>query len=226
MNLDRKLMAYAAGAVAAGFAGAESADAAIIYTPGPFPYAVDGTVDINFDQDGTTQRDFGIGHERDTAGNANTDRVLLKEDDNGTNNEGYVVGETNTLPAPVAAGNLIGPDNFYGNGFLNHTRDQIADEDFDNNDALDDPIVTNFAIDNVVGNTQYIGVRFRVNDTGDDRYGWIGIDITNAADLTGVVTGYAFEDTGEPIAAGAVPEPAGLALLAIGSVGLLRRKRA
>jgi hypothetical protein len=225
VNLDRKLMAYAAGAVAAGFAGAESADAAIIYTPGPFPYAVGGTVDINFDQDAATQRDFGVGHERQTAGNTQTDRVILKEDDNGANNEAYVIGETNSLPAPVAAGTLIGPDNFYNNGFLNNSRDQIVDEDFDNNNALDDPIATNFAIDSIVGNTQYVGVRFRVNDAGDDRYGWIGIDTTNADDLTGVVTGYAYDDTGEPIAAGAVPEPAGLALLAIGSVGLLRRKR-
>ena len=77
----------------------------------------------------------------------------------------------------------------------------------------------------IVGNTQYIGVRFRVNDTGDDRYGWIGIDITNAADLTGVVTGYAFDDTGEPIAAGAVPEPAGLALLGMIAGGMLLRRR-
>jgi hypothetical protein len=39
------------------------------------------------------------------------------------------------------------------------------------------------------------------------------------------VTGYAYENNGEPITAGAVPEPAGLALLALGAPALLRRRQ-
>jgi hypothetical protein len=225
MSLDRKLMAYAAAAAAAGVARVESADAAIIHTPGPLPFGVDNTVDINFDQDSTTQRDFAIGHERDTAGNTQTDRILLKEDDNAANNEGYVI-VNNDFPAALPLNTMIGPESVYGQQFLNHGSDQLADEDFDNDNALDTPILTNFAIDNLGGNTQYVGVRFRVNDTGEDHFGWIGVDITNADDLTGVVTGYAYEtEAGVGILAGAVPEPAGLSLLALGAAGLLARRR-
>ena len=227
MNLDRKLVAYAAGAAVAGIAGAQSAEAAIVYTAGPLPFGIDQTVDINFDQNGATQRDFAIGHERDTGGNAGTDRVLLKEDDNGVNNEGYVSNsELNPFPSALPAGTLIGPDSEYNAGFLNHLSDQLADEDFNNDNVQDETLSGNFLVDNTQGNVQYLGVRFRVNDEGDDRFGWIGIDFTNADDLTGVVTGYAYEDTGAAIEAGAVPEPsAGLALLAVGAAGLLRRKR-
>ena len=55
-------------------------------------------------------------------------------------------------------------------------------------------------------------------------FGWIGVDITNDAVLTGQVTGFAYENNGGSIPAGAVPEPAGLALLALGAPALLRRR--
>jgi hypothetical protein len=141
--------------------------------------------------------------------------------------EGYVIGETNNLPIPLAAGTLIGPDSPFNNQFFSNVANQLADEDYDNDNVRDDPIVTNFLPDNIEGNPQYVGVRFRVGDAGEDVFGWIGVDITNADDLTGVVTGYAYEDVpGTPIQAGQVPEPTGLALLAMGAAGLLRRKRA
>jgi hypothetical protein len=228
VNLDRKLMAYATGAVAAGVAGVESADAAIVYSPGVVPFGVNETKPVNFDNTGVEE--FNIGHERakNTAGTAddpNTDRVLLKEKTGGTT--AYASDPDNTgniRVAPVPAGTLIGPDTVWGNAYNSNVGNRIIDEDANNDGVLDEVRDSNFT----AGSPQYVGVRFKLNGTGDDRYGWIGINITNPNDLTGEITGFAFEDTGEAIAAGAgaLPEPAGLALLALGSVGLLRRKRA
>jgi hypothetical protein len=158
-----------------------------------------------------------------------TDRLILKEPENGKLGEGYVVNPDQfpAFPAALAAGAVIGPESQYNNQFNSNVANQIADEDYNNDTVVDDPTVTNFAIDDIVGNTQYVGVRFKVNDLGEDHFGWIGIDITNPDDLTGRVTGFAYNDVaGEAIEAGQVPEPGGLALLAVGAAALLRRKRA
>jgi len=82
-----------------------------------------------------------------------------------------------------------------------------------------------------LGAKGFIGVRF---DNGAGlRYGWI--EFEGASDASwGRITGWAYDDAGREIHAGdqggepAVPEPGGLALLAMGAAGLstLRKKRA
>jgi hypothetical protein len=225
-------MIYTAGAVAAGIGGAHAARATVVYTAGPFPLTVDsglGTTPL-IDFDNNMDDEFTVGHERQ-GGNANADRVLLKElETNGATGSAYVngVGAFPVFPAKLPFGATIGPAQAYGNAFNGNVSNQLIDEDYDDNGSFES-YTGNFTADNIVGNTEYMGVKFHLNDNQFDdlHYGWIGLDIQNAADLTGVVTGYAYEtDADGPITAGAgVPEPSALALLAMGAAGLAMRRK-
>ncbi len=64
----------------------------------------------------------------------------------------------------------------------------------------------------------YLGVYFPVDD--GTHYGWIGVVRQNTLELDAFAWGYETE-AGVPIAAGAVPEPGTLSLLACGLIGLL-----
>ena len=205
MNLDRKLVAYAAGAAAAatGLANADSADAAIISSPG-FTFGSGSTTNINFDNAGNEE--YVLGHR------TGPNRVQLLKDNETIDANAYVINPANSSPAALAAGTVIGPASIYGS-----TYDTTLANQGDGSG--------NFAVDNIDGNPQYDGVRFQLAAAGPEFYGWIGVDITNSTDLTGRVTGFAYEDSGGAITAGAVPEPAGLALLATGAAFLLGRRR-
>jgi hypothetical protein len=202
VNLSRKMAAYTAGA-AAGLAAAESADAAIITRQGA-PLGSGSTVNIDFG--GTPDDEYRINH------STGPNRVVLKDSTLATTTNSYVRA-LNNAPAALTAGTLIGPASDFSTTYDGTLRNQGTGDG-------------NFTADNVVGNPQYIGVQFQVEPGGTQYYGWIGFDITNANDLTGVVTGYAYENSGGAIAAGAVPEPTGLALLAMGAPFLMRRRRA
>ena len=140
MNLDRKLMVYAAGAVAAGAAGSQSADAAVVYSPG-FAFNVNDTKAINFDTTGVEE--FNLGHER-ANNNASTDRLILKDPTSG-GPEGYVINPAsgNLFPVPLAAGSRIGPDFegeepvIFGQQFNSNVGNRIVDEDSNDNNIVD-----------------------------------------------------------------------------------------
>lgn len=71
----------------------------------------------------------------------------------------------------------------------------------------------------------YLGLKF--DNNGTDNYGWADVEYTSSQTL--VLYGFAYEDSGAAIAAGAVPEPSSAALLAAlaaGSAAMLRRRRA
>jgi len=203
MNLDRKLMAYAAAA-AAGMTAAESANANIVSQPAVLNLGSGGTININFDNSGAEE--YQVGHR------TGPNRVSLLKDSNALSTNGYVVTPANAQPAALLGGTLIGPSSTFSTTY---------DADLANQGTG----AGNFTVDNVTGNPQYVGVQFQTTSGGPTYYGWIGVDITNATDLTGRIAGFAYDNTpGTPIAAGAVPEPVGLALLAMGAPFLLRRR--
>lgn len=79
----------------------------------------------------------------------------------------------------------------------------------------------NSEFDNVTD--AYIGLSFPINAV--NHYGWVRVDIDNAAG-TFVIKDWAYDDVaGTGITAGAVPEPGALSLLAAGSVGVTMMRR-
>ena len=71
----------------------------------------------------------------------------------------------------------------------------------------------------------FIGLEFPINATS--HFGWVRVDIDNAAGTFNIVD-WAYESTpGVGIEAGAIPEPGSLALLAAGAAGVagLRRRK-
>ena len=80
---------------------------------------------------------------------------------------------------------------------------------------------TNFT----TGAEEYVGVRFDLTDNGieDYQYGWIGVIYDGDIALDAFAWGYETE-VGVPIEAG-VPEPGSLALMALGAVGVMTRRR-
>jgi len=203
MSLDRKLLTYAATAAAAALASAESAEGTIISHPG-FAIGSGSTNNVNFDSSGNEE--YQVGHR------TGPNRVTLLKDSNALSTNAYVVTPANTQPASLVLGTIIGPASTYSTTY---------DGDLANQGTG----TGNFTVDNVTGNPTYVGAKFQLGSGGPIFYGWIGVDINNATSLTGNVTGYAYENSGGSIAAGAVPEPSGLALLAMGAPFLLRRRR-
>ena len=72
------------------------------------------------------------------------------------------------------------------------------------------------------GDSHFVGFSFELESDGTTVYGWAEIERLDSAN--GRLLGWAYDDSGAPIT---VPEPAGLALLALGAAGVsaLRKKR-
>jgi len=145
-------------------------------------------------------------------------------DVNNTADAAYVItGAQGDYPAALTAGDLIGPastfdfqetDNFNGTGQTIRAN-RLIDEDAGQCDEAIcgltaaqtyDPLTApNFT--GLGGEVRYLGVRMNLASDGGVEYGWIGIRITDEANATGEVVGWAYETSGAAIRAGQIPEP-------------------
>ena len=72
------------------------------------------------------------------------------------------------------------------------------------------------------GDVRYLGLKMDLNNTNLFNYGWVGVRITNEADATGEVVGWAYQTIpGAPILAGAIPEPSTILTALFGGATLV-----
>jgi hypothetical protein len=217
-------------AVAAAGLVAADARAEIDYTAGPIDHT-GGNSGIGIDFNG----DSGVANPSDNreafvgvlTGDGSNSRAVLKVTEGGSDDAAVdtlqaITSTANSLPVPLAFGTSIG--GALGGG----TQWTLVPSDIFTGLTIRDE-AGNGNIANNSPTEQFIGVQFAFATAPTDiHYGWIGVRNINPAADSGTVTGYAYETTpNTPIGAGVVPEPTGLALIAMGAAatGLRRRAR-
>lgn len=211
---------FTCAAAATGLLAGSEADGAILVTPTGLHINDGGARDYNID--GIGAHEFRTDYiEQDGA-----ERYYLKSL-NADNQFKYAAQaitpfeNTDYQVKPFQAGDVIGPAEF----FSNDSGDSGAGNYRNNLAGLPEAGGGLFSTDDTL---QYIGFSWDQNGDGVTEYGWIAIRMTDPTSPTGrlLIETAAWDNTGAPIVAGAVPEPAaGLAVLAMGAVGLLRRRQ-
>jgi hypothetical protein len=214
MNRDTKRVW--AGGIAAGLAGvaASKSQADVIYTPDSATVNSSTTstsAGIDFNGDGTDE--FTINYD------SSNGLTLQKNNDTGE----YDASASPGVVAALHYGDSIDSSDA-STSFPFSTPPKKGPAELNNGDGSSGQFV-----DSNPPTVQYIGVS--VEPSGGSAttvYGWIGFEVTDDSslqNLSGIVTGYAYDSSGNSITAGEVPEPTSLALLAAGAIGLLAYRR-
>lgn len=173
---------------------------------------------------------------------------------NDANEAAYVINPNvqGSYPAALTLGTPIGPGSSFdyqeGDNFLGGAKwiraNRLIDEDATQIDqVLGGRPASGVQVPangpNFLGlgdQVRYLGLKMDLNNAsptnaGPFNYGWVGVRITNEADATGEIVGWAYETVpGRAIAAGTVPEPTAILTALVGGAaivwGFLGRRRA
>jgi len=203
-NVEKSVrrLAGAAGAIAAGLGGAQSLDAAVAHQAVnvTFPPTTEYHVDLN----GDTINEFDI--QSDISGST----ARIKATDYGVGAGTLRAGDA--APANLAAGTLIGP----GSGTYSSSGADTLTGVQSGNPA------GHFQVSDGPG---YLGVQFQAG--GQTHYGYVGYEGTGVQNSpTGHIYSLGYETAANTaIAAGAVPEPGSVAMLAAGAAGAAAYRR-
>lgn len=216
-----KLAAYSAMGVGTFTFAASAANADIVYTDLTGNELVfTSTSPVDIDLDGDLNADFSL--ELGTFGpngyGTSSWLLNLRAASGAPATNGVAANTTFGGLSNLSSGNSISGRDFAAFGYLQQA-------------------YTSFNPSNVFGAfgaaTGFAGVRFE-DGTGATRFGWVRMSVDGTVangDFTDIqvsVSGFAYA-TDEPITAGqtitAVPEPSALALLALGGIGVMARRR-
>ena len=195
-----RLASYAAAAGLGAFGVAQDSAGAIVYTDVPDVTITQGEGPIYINLDSAGQNEFAIA--------AFLSSVRVNPYNIGPQ-ASKVLTSVSYYVNSFAAGASIGPASTEAGGARFAGRQVGAD------------------FYNFVGTDKYVGLKWDIGG-GNFNYGWARVDVSGANNGTATLFSFAYESTpNAPIAAGAIPEPSSLALLAAGggAAALKRRRR-